>query len=152
VCLTTVRIQNWCRLEWWKHQISVNAELTGSDVRRVSGVARNSQRWSMMPRIWKQGLVSRNQGEQMCREKVIICMREINAILRSCKVFGKFNPSWVPSWKLTQTCLVQLWLHGLWLQMPWNSPWLCVQNCHKKGKGCYQVDIDIPGALVYCLF
>src|SRR5882724_11854407 len=35
--------------------------------------------------------------------------------------------------------------------MPWNSPWLHVQNCHKRGKGYYQVDIDIPGVSVYCL-
>ena len=42
------------------------------------------------------------------------------------------NPSWVLSWKSMQICPVQLWLHGLWLWMPWNSPWLHVQDCHKK--------------------
>src|SRR5882724_11921336 len=88
----------------------------------------------------------------MHREKVIICMREINTILGLCEVFGRFNPSWVPSWKSTWICPVHLWLHRLWLQMPWNSPWPCVQNCHKRGKGCYQVDIDVPEASVYCLY
>jgi len=35
-------------------------------------------------------------------------MREINAILGLCEVFRRFNPYWVPSWKSTWTCLVQL--------------------------------------------
>ena len=88
----------------------------------------------------------------MHREKVDFCMREINAILRSCEVFRRFNPFWVQSQKSMQTCLAQLWLCGLWLQMPWNKPWLHVQNFHRRGQGCYQVDIDVPEVSVYHLY
>jgi len=84
----------------------LDAELKKSDVwvemEGVQNCKEIAGKWSMMPEFRKQSFVSHNQGSG-CVEKICFCMREINAILWSCGIFGRFNPSWVLSWKLTQT-------------------------------------------------
>ena len=67
----------------------------------------------------------------MCRE-IVICMREINAILGLCKVFRRFNPSWVPSQKLMWTCLTQPGCMGLAMAALEQSLAMCLEVPQKR--------------------
>ena len=142
-------IWKWYRSEWWNTRWNLDAELKKLDVwvesEGVWKLQRVSGKMEHDARIGKQSFMSHNQGSG-CVKKDWFCTREINAILGLCEVFRMFHPSWVRSQKLMWTCLAQLWL-----QMPWNSLWLHVWKCHRRGKDCYQANIDIPGASVYHL-
>src|SRR5882724_756526 len=53
----------------------------------------------------------------------------------------------------TRICPDQVWTLGLWWKLSWilDSPWRCVQWCHKKGKACCQYGADAPVELAFHL-
>src|SRR5882724_8891193 len=55
-------------------------------------------------------------------------------------------------WK-TQICPDQTWMLGLWQKPSWilDSPWRCVQQCHRRGKVCCQDGADVPVELAFRL-
>src|SRR5882724_6833612 len=57
-----------------------------------------------------------------------------------------------PCWK-TQTCSDQTWTLRLWRNLSWifDSPWQCVQLCHKRGKVCCLDGTDAPVELAFHL-
>jgi len=91
------------------------------DLRTISGRV-SEVRKSERVRIQKSG----------CVESKGFHTREFNAILRSCGVCRT----------------AQSWRKPRWIL---DSPWQCVQRCHKRGRVCDQDGAVTPGELAFCL-